>query len=34
MRLDRAPFKILGPLTKPPNVRGQRVGITKAADGH
>jgi DNA-3-methyladenine glycosylase len=32
MRLDRAPFKILGPLTKPSIVRGQRVGITKAAD--
>jgi DNA-3-methyladenine glycosylase len=31
-RLDRAPFKIFAPLSKPSIVRGKRIGITKAAE--
>ena len=31
-RLDRTPFKLLAPLSKPSLVRGKRIGITKAAD--
>jgi DNA-3-methyladenine glycosylase len=31
-RLDRAPFKLFAPLSKPSIVRGKRIGITKAAE--
>jgi len=31
-RIDRAPFKLLGPLVKPGIVRGKRIGITKATE--
>jgi DNA-3-methyladenine glycosylase len=31
-RIDRAPFKLLEPLVKPSIMRGNRIGITKAAE--
>ena len=31
-RIDRTPFRLLGPLVKPAIVRGKRIGITQATD--